>query len=108
MKKRKKYMDDDNYIFVGKVRHGGHISNRAALEMLSRGAAKAGLYDQVAGNTSMRKTFGYWAFKGGAGIKALQRIYGHTNPLYTLNFIGVFDEESIKDADIDIYNLVNL
>jgi integrase len=45
------------------------------------------------GTHTMRKTFGYWAYKQGIDITLLMRIFNHSAPSITLRYIGITQEE---------------
>lgn len=49
---------------------------------------------------SMRKTFGYHAYEGGADIHYLQALFNHSNSHVTLRYIGV-TKPSIRQMYFD-------
>ena len=49
---------------------------------------------------SMRKTFGYHAYHGGADINVLQRLFNHSNVRETFLYIGI-TEERVMDTYMD-------
>ena len=49
---------------------------------------------------SMRKTFGYHAYKGGADINVLQKLFNHSNVSETFLYIGI-TEERVSDTYMD-------
>lgn len=55
------------------------------------------------GTHSMRKTFGYHAYKAGAGVGLLMDIFNHSTERMTLRYIGITQDE--KD---DIYLNIEL
>ena len=92
----KEYLDTrgeyepDEYLF--KSRKGdGPISGTQAWRILNAAADSVGITD--IGTHSLRKTFGYWAFKGGADITRIQKLLNHSSPGITLAYIGITREE---------------
>ena len=49
---------------------------------------------------SMRKTFGYHAYKNGADINVLQKLFNHSNVKETFLYIGITDEK-VRDMFLD-------
>ena len=47
----------------------------------------------LVGTHTLRKTFGYWAYKQGIDITLLMRIFNHSAPSITLRYIGITQEE---------------
>jgi site-specific recombinase XerD len=55
------------------------------------------------GTHSLRKTFGYHAYKAGTDIHTLQRLFKHSSSAVTLAYIGITAE-----TVADVYDLVSL
>ncbi|WP_436242946.1 tyrosine-type recombinase/integrase [Paenibacillus sp. LjRoot56] len=53
------------------------------------------------GTHTLRKTFGYFAYKAGTDIVLLQQIFNHSSPSVTLRYIGILQD----DMDNVIINL---
>ncbi len=49
---------------------------------------------------SMRKTFGYNAYNGGIDIHTLQKLFNHSAPSETLEYIGI-TQEKVEEAYMD-------
>lgn len=51
---------------------------------------------------SMRKSFGYHAYKNGHGVEKLMMVYGHSSPKITLIYIGIAQEEidSVYESNV--------
>lgn len=80
----------------------GPISRVQAWEILNNAAQTVGIEESI-GTHSLRKTFGYHAFKSGVGIERLQTIFNHSSPAITLRYIGITQD------DIDgVYLSLNL
>ena len=80
----------------------GPIDRRQAWRILSEAAAAVGIPGRI-GTHTMRKTFGYWAFKRGYDITRIQKLLNHSSPGTTLAYIGITKEE----LD-DVYVSLNL
>lgn len=52
---------------------------------------------------SLRKTFGYHAYKGGVDIHLLQKLFNHSSSTTTFRYIGITDER-VRD----VYELVSI
>lgn len=78
------------------------ISRVQAWEILNNAALDVGITESV-GTHSLRKTFGYHAFKAGIGIERLQTILNHSSPAITLRYIGI-----TQDQIDDVYLNLNL
>ena len=51
-----------------------------------------GITDSI-GTHTLRKTFGYWAFKSGVDITRIQKLLNHSSPGVTLAYIGITQDE---------------
>ena len=80
----------------------GSIKRNQAYKILSEAAHAVGIKDNI-GTHSMRKTFGYHAYKTGIDISILQKIFNHSCPSITLRYIGITQD----DID-DVYLNLNL
>lgn len=66
---------------------------RVAAYYIIRNACKeAGLQERV-GTHTMRKTFGYHHYKQNRDVAMLQKIYNHSSPKITLEYIGIVQDE---------------
>lgn len=68
------------------------ITRQHAWRILSEAAKTVGITEAV-GTHTLRKTFGYWAFKGGVDITRIQKLLNHSSPGITLAYIGITREE---------------
>ncbi|MCF8009832.1 MAG: tyrosine-type recombinase/integrase [Clostridiales bacterium] len=62
--------------------------------MLNEAARSVGIKDKI-GTHTLRKTFGYHAYKKGYDITILQKLFNHTAPLITLRYIGIIQDELV-------------
>ncbi len=96
VKALKEYLDEtgytpDDYLF--KSRKGsGPIGREQAWRILSEAADTVGITDSI-GTHTLRKTFGYWAFKSGVDITRIQKLLNHSSPGVTLAYIGITQDE---------------
>jgi site-specific recombinase XerD len=106
VKALKEYLDSrgdytaDDWLFPSQK--GGSIQRPHAWRILKEAAQAVGISENI-GTHSLRKTFGYWAFKNGADITRIQKLLNHSSPGITLAYIGITREE----LD-DIYLELNL
>jgi integrase len=71
---------------------GGRLSRKRAFWILRDAGLKVGLKD--IGTHSLRKTFGYHAYKKtGGNIALVQRLLNHDNPGDTLRYVGITKDE---------------
>ncbi len=65
------------------------ISRIQAWRILNEAAAHSGLGNDAIGTHTMRKTFGYHAYKKGMDITVIQKLLNHSSPSITLSYIGI-------------------
>lgn len=63
------------------------ITRARAYAILKEAAQEVGI-DSI-GTHSLRKTFGYWAYKDTKDVAALQKLFNHSSPEETLRYIGI-------------------
>ena len=68
------------------------ITRQQAYRILNDAARAIGIKDQI-GTHSLRKTFGYHAFKAGVDITRIQKLLNHSSPSVTLAYIGITQDE---------------
>ncbi|MDD4238044.1 MAG: site-specific integrase [Desulfotomaculaceae bacterium] len=74
-------------------RKGGQpLSRVQAWEILNNAAMNVGINESI-GTHSLRKTFGYHAFKAGYDITKIQKLLNHSSPAITLAYIGITQDE---------------
>lgn len=104
---RKEYITQYNpnkYLFSS--REGGHIEVQTIGKIIKKVGTACGIKQNLSTH-SLRKTFGYWFFTAHKddvnALAHLQRLFNHSSPSITLNYIGIEDEESKE-----FYNDLNL
>lgn len=81
--------DEPNDAPLFPSRKGGKsITRFTALRSLQTAAEKSGIDDAI-GCHSLRKTFGYHAYKAGTDLALLQKIFNHSSQAHTLRYIGI-------------------
>lgn len=70
----------------------GAISRQQAYDVISNAARAVGIKESI-GTHTLRKTFGYHAYKSGVGIEVIQKLLNHSAPSVTLRYIGITQEQ---------------
>jgi len=77
-------------------RKGGNpISRVQAYRILNGAARTVGIKDEI-GTHSLRKTFGYWAYKQARDITIVQKLLNHSAPSVTMAYIGITQDDEDK------------
>lgn len=76
------------------------ITRQQAYDILNDAAQAVGIQDSI-GTHTLRKTFGYHAYKGGTDLTLLQQIFNHSAPSVTLRYIGI-TQDQIDDVIINL------
>lgn len=92
----KEYIDAYPKEWMFTSRKGGHISTHQAWVIISAAGKKLGL--EHIGTHSMRKTFGYHAWKQGKNITLIQDALNHSSQRITMKYLGI--SEDIKNKDL--------
>lgn len=90
----------DDFIFQSRKGVNQPITRVQAWQILNDAAKRAKL-DINIGTHTLRKTFGYWAYKQGIDITLLQRVFNHSAPSITLRYIGI-TQDDIKNVYINL------
>jgi integrase len=91
---------DNDWLFTSR-KGDKPITRVQAYRILNDAADKVGLSE--IGTHTLRKTFGYHAYKAGTDLALLQSIFNHASQNVTLRYIGI-----IQDDINDVYVSVNL
>jgi integrase len=96
------YRKPDPNSFLFKSRQGVNkpITRVQAWQILNDAANGIGLNQKI-GTHTLKKTFGYWAYKQGIDITLLQKIFNHSSPAITLRYIGI-TQEDINEVYINL------
>ncbi|MGG3800444.1 site-specific integrase [Metabacillus fastidiosus] len=86
--------EDHEYLFKSRQGLNRPIGRSMAYKIL-RGAAEYVGLDDI-GTHTMRKTFGYHLYKQTGNVALLQKILNHSDPAFTLRYIGIDQDEMNK------------
>jgi integrase len=100
--KTRKDLAPDQALFPSRKGGGRAISRVQAYRILNKAARAVGIQDEI-GTHTLRKTFGYWAYRQCKDITLIQKLLNHSAPSVTLSYIGVTQDD--KD---NIYLSLNL
>ena len=93
-------MNDNDYLFPSR-KGDKPISRIQAYRILNDVAEKLGVPE--VGTHTLRKTFGYWHYKQFKDVAILQKIFNHSAPSVTLEYIGITAD--LVDKTIDDFYL---
>lgn len=82
----------DDYLFGSYGRGDAHISRIQAFRIIKKAAESCGL-EGVISCHSLRKTFGYHAWKQGMSPVLLMNIYNHSSFRVTLRYLGIEQDD---------------
>lgn len=71
---------------------GKAISRQHAYDILNQAARSVGVTERI-GTHSLRKTFGYFAYKQGIDLAMIQKLLNHSSQTETLRYIGITQEQ---------------
>lgn len=94
-----KQLDSDDYLFQS-TKTKKPITRQQAYRIIHDAAAAVGIQGKI-GTNSMRKTFGYHAYKQGVAISLLQKHFHHATPSETRKYLGIEKDEIIQ-TEIDV------
>lgn len=89
-------LTNNDFLFKSK-KNGLPISRQQAYRIINTAAKEVGISGKI-GTHTLRKTFGYHAYRKGIAISILMNIYHHQTPAETLRYIGIDknDQQLIK------------
>lgn len=93
--------NESDYLFRSK-KSNQPITRQQAYRIIHNAAKEVGIPDNI-GMHTLRKTFGYHAYRKGIAISILMRIYHHHSPSETLKYIGIdkHDKHLVK-VDVNL------
>jgi site-specific recombinase XerD len=92
-------LKSEDYLFLSR-KTNLPISRQQAYRIIHQAAEEVGIQGKI-GTNSMRKTFGFHAYKRGVAISFLQKHFNHSSPSETLKYLGISKHERIK-TEIDV------
>lgn len=102
LKRHKPYKQEDEYVFCSSKSRYEHITRNRAYHIIK----DAAVLNHVEGNISchsLRKTFGYHAWKMGTPTALIMNIYNHSSIEITKRYLSINQDD--KD---DLYHSINL
>lgn len=81
----------DDSLFPSRKGHGP-LTRQQCYNVINSAAKAIGIKEQI-GTHTMRKTFGYHAFKQGVDITVIQKLLNHSAPSVTLRYLGIQQDE---------------
>ncbi|BBM84481.1 site-specific integrase [Candidatus Uabimicrobium amorphum] len=91
----------DEPLFVSRKKQG-FLKRQRAYRIINDAAKSVGVQGKI-GTHTLRKTLGYHAYQSGKDITIIQKLFNHSTPRETLDYIGITQD----DVD-DIYLNLNL
>jgi integrase len=94
-------LTEEDYLFKSR-KNDLPITRQQAYRIINKAAQAAGIEGKI-GTHTLRKTFGYHAYKKGIALSILQKIFNHSTPSETLKYIGIdiHAEEPIR-VDVNL------
>lgn len=83
--------ENDQPLFQSKKGNGA-ITRVQAYRILNEAARTVGIKEKI-GTHTLRKTFGYHAYKAGYDLSQIQKLLNHSSPGVTLRYIGITQEQ---------------
>lgn len=77
------------------------ITRQQAYRIINKAAKSVGIEGKI-GTHSMRKTYGFHAYKKGVAISLLQKLFNHSSPSETLKYLGIKDEHIKTEIDVNL------
>lgn len=96
-----KEMEAEEHLFQSRIGQNKPLTRFQAYRIFSEAGRKAGL--ESIGCHSTRKTFGYHHYKKNKDVALLQKIFNHSSPSITLDYIGI--TQDIMDSSIEKFSL---
>lgn len=93
------HLQEDDYLFKSK-KDNEPITRQQAYRIINHAAKEVGIEGKI-GMHTLRKTFGYHAYRKGIAISLLMEIYNHHSPSETLKYIGI-DQNDKRFVKIDV------
>jgi len=84
-------IDPDRALFPSR-KGGGPLTRQHAWRIIVDAARAVGITEPI-GTHTLRKTFGYHAYKQGVDITRIQKLLNHSSPSVTLAYIGITQDE---------------
>lgn len=93
------HLNSEDYLFQS-AKTKKPITRQQAYRIIHHAAEEVGIQGKI-GTNSMRKTFGFHAYKRGVSISLLQKHFNHSAPSETLKYLGISKDDKIR-VEIDV------
>ena len=85
-------LEPDMYLFKSRIGTNRPIGRNRAFHIIKNAVAELGIENNISCH-SLRKTFGYHAWKNGVQPALLQQIYNHSSYEITKRYLGITQDE---------------
>lgn len=92
-------LNEDDFLFKSK-KNAQPITRQQAYRIINKAAKEVGIQEKI-GMHTLRKTFGYHAYRKGIAISILMKIYHHHSASETLKYIGI-DKNEKRPIKVDV------
>ncbi|MCM3765997.1 tyrosine-type recombinase/integrase [Neobacillus niacini] len=92
--------EDSDFLFKSK-KNNQPITRQQAYRIINKVAKEAGIPGKI-GMHTLRKTFGYHAYRKGIAISIIMQIYHHHSPSETLRYIGINKQDEKRLIKVDV------
>lgn len=84
----------DEPFFLSKKKNNGKapLQRDQAYKIINNAARAIGIKEKI-GTHTLRKTFGYHAYKSGVPVEVIQKLFNHSTPSITLRYIGITQDD---------------
>ncbi|KMK94759.1 site-specific integrase [Rossellomorea marisflavi] len=89
----------DDFLFKSK-KHAQAITRQQAYRIINKAAKEVGIPGKI-GTHTLRKTFGYHAYRKGIAISILMKTFHHHSSSETLRYIGIHQDE-LRLVKVDV------
>lgn len=89
---KKEELNTDDYLFQSKKGENKPISRQQAHYILQQAGEWCGIEEPISPH-SLRKTWGYWAWKNGASLVLIMEALNHSNTTITKRYLGILQED---------------
>lgn len=94
-------LQEEDYLFLSRKTRLP-ITRQQAYRIIHQAAEAIGIKEKI-GTNSLRKTFGYHAYKRGVAIALLQKHFHHASPSETRKYLGISkDDKIITEIDVNL------
>ncbi|MEN1761721.1 site-specific integrase [Anoxynatronum sibiricum] len=96
------HLQPEDYLFQSKTSRYGNkpIDRVTAFRILSEAGERVGLPEPVSPH-SLRKTWGYWAWKQGIALPLIMEALNHSNQSITRRYLGI-NQDELDDAYMEL------